>query len=94
MACKCWRFSKLASLYAHATFSDQDQWLFIEEVVYYTVHWMIKSAFLFFYLSPNKTFRKFVFIGVILNGSIWIINMYESTRRLLPATLSDQHTVS
>jgi hypothetical protein len=77
MANKSWRFSKSTSPPAHATLADQDQWLFIEEVVYYTVHWMIKSAFLFFYLrlSPNKTFRKFVFIGVFLNAIIWIINM-------------------
>jgi hypothetical protein len=58
--------------------ADKDQWLFIEEVVYYTVHWVIKSAFLSFYLrlSPNKTFRTFVFVGIFLNFSIWIINMY------------------
>jgi hypothetical protein len=74
---RCLRFSKSVSLSPHAIPADHDQWLFIEEVVYYTVHWMIKSAFLFFYLrlSPNKTFRKFVFIGVFLNASIWIINM-------------------
>jgi hypothetical protein len=53
------------------------QWLFIEEVVYYTVHWVIKSAFLSFYLrlSPNRTFRRFVYVGVALNACIWIVNM-------------------
>jgi hypothetical protein len=53
------------------------QWLFIEEVVYYTVHWVIKSAFLSFYLrlSPNHTFRRFVYIGVVLNACIWVVNM-------------------
>ncbi|ORY18830.1 hypothetical protein BCR34DRAFT_473086, partial [Clohesyomyces aquaticus] len=33
---------------------------FIEEIIYYTVHWAIKSAFLFFYLrlSLDKIFQK------------------------------------
>jgi hypothetical protein len=61
----------------HISLLTRDQWLFIEEVAYYTVHWVIKSAFLFFYLrlSPNKTFRTLVFVGVVLNGSIWIVNV-------------------
>jgi hypothetical protein len=63
------------------------QWLFVEEVVYYTVHVVIKSAFLFFYLrlSPNKTFRICVYAGVALNGMVWIINVYVS---LLPSYYS------
>ena len=53
------------------------KWLFIEEVVYYSVHWVIKSAFLLFYLrlSPSPTFRIAVYIGGALNGAILIINM-------------------
>ncbi|KAH7389741.1 hypothetical protein DE146DRAFT_176020 [Phaeosphaeria sp. MPI-PUGE-AT-0046c] len=62
------------------------KWLFIEEVVYYTVHWVIKSAFLFFYLrlSPNKTFRIFVYIGIGLNASIWIINVLLACFQCIP----------
>jgi hypothetical protein len=46
------------------------QWLFVEEVVHYTVYWVIKSAFLFFYLrlSPKKSFRMFVWVDMGLNG--------------------------
>jgi hypothetical protein len=55
------------------------------EVVYYTVHWVIKFAFLIFYLrlSPNKTFRMFVWVGMGLNGVIWVINVYVSPTLLL-----------
>ncbi|KAF1830898.1 hypothetical protein BDW02DRAFT_79083 [Decorospora gaudefroyi] len=62
------------------------KWLFVEEVIYYSVHWVIKSAFLFFYLrlSPNPTFRKFVYIGVGLNGAIWIINVLMACFQCVP----------
>ena len=51
--------------------------LFIEEVYYYFVHWVIKFAFLFFYLrlSPDKTFRRLVFFGMATNIVIFAINM-------------------
>jgi hypothetical protein len=57
----------------------------VEEVVYYTVHWVIKSAFLFFYLrlSPKKSFRMFVWCGMWLNGMVWVVNVYGSSAFLL-----------
>jgi hypothetical protein len=55
------------------------QWLFVEEIVYYSVHWVMKSAFLFFYLrlSPDGTdFRYAVYAGLGLNTIVWGCNMY------------------
>lgn len=51
--------------------------LFVEEVYYYFVHWVIKSAFFLFYLrlSPDVTFRRMVYIGVATNVAIFIVNM-------------------
>lgn len=54
------------------------QWLFVEEILYYTVHWVIKSAFLVFYLrlSPDSdTFRQAVYTGVGLNTLVWITSV-------------------
>lgn len=59
--------------------SDQkNQWLFVEEVLYYSVHWVIKLAFLVFYLrlSPDSdTFRHAVYFGVGLNTVVWIASV-------------------
>lgn len=51
--------------------------LFIEEVYYYFVHWVIKFAFLFFYLrlSPDRTFRMLVHVGMATNVAIFIVNV-------------------
>ncbi|KAG9191255.1 hypothetical protein G6011_09343 [Alternaria panax] len=73
------------------TLSDVQQleivkWLFIEEVVYYSVHWVIKSAFLLFYLrlSPSKTFRTAVYVGGALNLAILIINVMLACFQCIP----------
>ncbi|KAF2130545.1 hypothetical protein P153DRAFT_220463 [Dothidotthia symphoricarpi CBS 119687] len=60
--------------------------LFVEEVYYYFVHWVIKSAFLFFYLrlSPKKTFRMFVFIGMATNMAIFIANTLIAVLQCTP----------
>jgi hypothetical protein len=62
------------------------KWLFIEEVVYYSVHWVIKSAFLLFYLrlSPSKTFRTAVYVGGVLNFAILIINIMLACFQCIP----------
>ncbi|KAL6150343.1 hypothetical protein ACJQWK_00607 [Exserohilum turcicum] len=54
------------------------KWLFIEEIVYYCVHWVIKSAFLLFYmrLSPKRGFRMAIHIAGGFNTAILIINVY------------------
>lgn len=51
--------------------------LFVEEIYYYFVHWVIKSAFFLFYLrlSPDVTFRRLVHIGMATNLAIFIVNM-------------------
>lgn len=51
--------------------------LFIEEVYYYFVHWVIKTAFLVFYLrlSPDTTFRRLVYFGMATNVVIFTANM-------------------
>jgi hypothetical protein len=57
---------------------ERHQWLFVEEIIYYSVHWVMKSAFLFFYLrlSPESTaFRYAVYAGVGLNTIVWACNM-------------------
>ncbi|KAF2470654.1 uncharacterized protein BDR25DRAFT_261751 [Lindgomyces ingoldianus] len=76
----------------HITELSQNQilqilkWLFIEEVFYYTVHFVIKMAFLFFYLrlSPNKFFRGLVYAGMGLNASIFITNILMACFQCLP----------
>lgn len=61
--------------------------LFVEEIYYYFVHWVIKSAFFLFYLrlSPDVTFRRFVYVGMATNVAIFVINMsVASSLGLLP----------
>ncbi|KNG46212.1 integral membrane protein [Stemphylium lycopersici] len=41
------------------------QWMFIEEVLYYSVHWVIKSAFLWFYLRVSRD-HKIMRYAVVL----------------------------
>ncbi|CAN9284105.1 unnamed protein product [Alternaria alternata] len=63
------------------------KWLFVEEIIYYSVHWVIKSAFLFFYLrlSPEITaFRYAVYAGVGLNTIVWACNMLLACIQCLP----------
>lgn len=40
----------------------------------YFLHFSIKTAFCFFYLrlSPDRTFRKFVFLGMGFNASVFV----------------------
>ena len=61
-------------------FTDQTpQWLFVEEIVYYSVHWVMKSAFLFFYLRLARESAEFsyaVYAGLGLNTIVWGCNMY------------------
>lgn len=49
----------------------------IEEVVIYAAHFVIRNAFLLFYLrlSAQRRFRMFVYIGFGLNGVIFLANM-------------------
>ncbi|KAF9700116.1 hypothetical protein EKO04_001590 [Ascochyta lentis] len=60
--------------------------LFIEEVYYYFVHWVVKFAFLFFYLrlSPDKTFRKLVYFGMGTNVAIFIANILIAFLQCMP----------
>jgi len=61
-------------------FTDQTpQWLFVEEIVYYSVHWVMKTAFLFFYLRHSRAQAEFsyaVYAGLGLNTIVWGCNMY------------------
>ncbi|KAF2802068.1 uncharacterized protein BDZ99DRAFT_469119 [Mytilinidion resinicola] len=52
------------------------KWLFVEEVFYYFTHWVIKQAFLLFYLrlSQRPNFQKMVWITMGLNTAFLIIN--------------------
>ncbi|KAF2202070.1 hypothetical protein GQ43DRAFT_10513 [Delitschia confertaspora ATCC 74209] len=62
------------------------KWLFIEEVFYYCVHFVIKNAFLFFYLrlSPDKNFRLMVFLGFGTNAAIFVINVLMAFFQCVP----------
>ncbi|KAH7065817.1 hypothetical protein BKA63DRAFT_585820 [Paraphoma chrysanthemicola] len=62
------------------------KWLFIEEIVYYLVHWVIKYSFLLFYLrlSTDKTFRKLVFLGMGLNVAILMVNVLLACLQCIP----------
>ncbi|EUC28384.1 hypothetical protein COCCADRAFT_109303 [Bipolaris zeicola 26-R-13] len=62
------------------------KWLFIEQVVYYSVHWVIKSAFLLFYLrlSTRKPFRIAIYMGGVINGTILIINTLMACFQCVP----------
>lgn len=65
--------------------------MFIEEVLYYSVHWVIKSAFLWFYLRvsrDHKIMRYAVYVGVGLNTMVWIGSMYVTLRFSLSPSLS------
>ncbi|KAF2450628.1 hypothetical protein P171DRAFT_468887 [Karstenula rhodostoma CBS 690.94] len=61
-------------------------WLFVEEVVYYAVHWIIKMSFLAFYLrlSPIPTFRKLIFFGMVLNAAIFLTNTLTAFFQCVP----------
>ncbi|EUC28383.1 hypothetical protein COCCADRAFT_41087 [Bipolaris zeicola 26-R-13] len=63
------------------------KWLFVEEVLYYSVHWVIKLAFLVFYLrlSPDSdTFRHAVYFGVGLNTVVWIASVLVACFQCMP----------
>ncbi|KAJ6208049.1 hypothetical protein PSV09DRAFT_1154818 [Bipolaris maydis] len=63
------------------------KWLFIEEVLYYSVHWVIKLAFLVFYLrlSPDSdTFRYAVYFGVGFNTLVWITSVLVACFQCMP----------
>ncbi|KAL1596517.1 hypothetical protein SLS60_009164 [Paraconiothyrium brasiliense] len=50
--------------------------LFVQEIFYYVVHWLIKASFLVFYLrlSPEVGFRRLVWIGLAANTVMLIFN--------------------
>ncbi|EYE98765.1 uncharacterized protein EURHEDRAFT_373853 [Aspergillus ruber CBS 135680] len=52
------------------------KWLFIEEIYWMFLHWVIKQAFLLFYLrlSPQRGFQIAVYITMGINTSFTIIN--------------------
>ncbi|KAF2112706.1 hypothetical protein BDV96DRAFT_580269 [Lophiotrema nucula] len=60
--------------------------LFVEEVYYYVVHFVIKSAFLLFYLrlSPSKVFKTFVYVGMGTNTAIFITNTFMAFFQCVP----------
>ncbi|KAF1352738.1 hypothetical protein EJ07DRAFT_23355, partial [Lizonia empirigonia] len=60
--------------------------LFVEEVYYYFVHWVIKFAFLFFYLrlSPDRTFRRLVYFGMATNIAIFVVNILLACLQCMP----------
>ncbi|KAJ4399271.1 hypothetical protein N0V91_009554 [Didymella pomorum] len=60
--------------------------LFVEEVYYYFVHCVIKSAFFLFYLrlSPDVTFRRLVYIGMATNVAIFTVNILIACLQCIP----------
>ncbi|KAF2493711.1 hypothetical protein BU16DRAFT_562676 [Lophium mytilinum] len=52
------------------------KWLFVEEVYYYFTHWVIKQAFLLFYLrlSQRPNFQRMVWVTMALNTAFLVIN--------------------
>lgn len=50
---------------------------FIQEIVIYGAHCVIKVTFLLFYLRLNQEldFRKWVVLGFVLNGSVFVTNL-------------------
>lgn len=50
---------------------------FIQEIVIYSAHFVIKVTFLLFYLRLNQelAFRKWVFLGFALNGAVYLTNL-------------------
>ncbi|KAF3763700.1 hypothetical protein M406DRAFT_332162 [Cryphonectria parasitica EP155] len=51
--------------------------IFSEEIVVYTLHFVIKITFLLFFLRiwTSSGSRKFVFVGLAVNGSIFLSNI-------------------
>ncbi|KAF5850522.1 hypothetical protein GGP41_002751 [Bipolaris sorokiniana] len=80
-----WRHRRMATLTTHQQLQIL-KWLFIEQVAYYSVHWVIKSAFLLFYLrlSTRKPFRIAICIGGAINGTILIINTLMACFQCVP----------
>ncbi|KAI4690698.1 uncharacterized protein J4E88_002170 [Alternaria novae-zelandiae] len=63
------------------------KWLFVEEIVYYSVHWVMKSAFLFFYLRLARESAEFsyaVYAGLGLNTIVWGCNMLLACIQCMP----------
>jgi len=62
------------------------KWLFIEEVFYYFTHWVIKQAFLLFYLrlSPRANFQRMVWVTMGLNTAFCIINWLLAFLQCIP----------
>ncbi|OCL09637.1 hypothetical protein AOQ84DRAFT_353935 [Glonium stellatum] len=52
------------------------EWLFVEEIFYMFTHWVIKQAFLLFYLrlSPKKTLKRLVWATMGLNTAFTLTN--------------------
>ncbi|KAF1365050.1 hypothetical protein EJ07DRAFT_162026 [Lizonia empirigonia] len=62
------------------------QTAFIEEIVIYGAHFVIKTTFLLFYLrlSPERSFRRFVYIGFALNCAVCLSNLLMTTLQCMP----------
>ncbi|KAL5404112.1 hypothetical protein PMIN04_012655 [Paraphaeosphaeria minitans] len=61
-------------------------WLFIEELMYYTVHFIIKMSLLTFYLrlSRSPTLRKLIFLGMSFNVAIFLTNLLSAIFQCVP----------
>ncbi|OCK77487.1 hypothetical protein K432DRAFT_255139, partial [Lepidopterella palustris CBS 459.81] len=62
------------------------KWLFVEEIFYMFTHWVIKQAFLLFYLrlSPKLNFRRWVWVTMGLNTAFCLINWLLAFLQCIP----------
>ncbi|CAO2654610.1 Nn.00g113430.m01.CDS01 [Neocucurbitaria sp. VM-36] len=59
---------------------------FIEEIVIYTAHCIIKAAFLLFYyrLSPERSFRIWVYLGFGLDFAVFLSSLLMTVLQCIP----------
>ncbi|KAF1810376.1 hypothetical protein P152DRAFT_460492 [Eremomyces bilateralis CBS 781.70] len=59
---------------------------FIEEIVIYGAHCVIKATFLLFYLrlSPDHSFRIFVYIGFALDSAVFLTSLLMTVLQCIP----------
>ncbi|KAI8943410.1 hypothetical protein NX059_001422 [Plenodomus lindquistii] len=59
---------------------------FIEEIVIYGAHFVIKTTFLLFYLrlSPERNFRIFVYLGFFLNNAVFLSSLLMTVLQCIP----------
>src|ERR1700761_9380736 len=62
------------------------QWLFVEEIFYFFVHWTIKQTFLSFYLrfSRDPVFHRHIRLATGLNAAVIIVNWLLSFLQCIP----------